>query len=140
MENFEEAQSKYGRIYKVAGPCKYSFISIILTFINLQWSSVSKCQEQKCTSSSKLDGTSWSVRSSSLRVTLPQFSAMRIPVSHCLLSILITSNMFLNIAGLTVGDPILRTGNPLSVELGPGKLIETLRFFLIVLFNINYIN
>lgn len=25
------------------------------------------------------------------------------------------------IAGLTYGDPILRTGNPLSVELGPGK-------------------
>lgn len=24
-------------------------------------------------------------------------------------------------AGLTYGDPILRTGNPLSVELGPGK-------------------
>lgn len=26
-------------------------------------------------------------------------------------------------AGLTYGDPILRTGNPLSVELGPGKSI-----------------
>lgn len=25
-------------------------------------------------------------------------------------------------AGLTVGDPVLRTGNPLSVELGPGKI------------------
>jgi len=25
------------------------------------------------------------------------------------------------LAGLTVGDPVLRTGNPLSVELGPGK-------------------
>jgi len=24
------------------------------------------------------------------------------------------------IAGLTVGDPVYRTGNPLSVELGPG--------------------
>ena len=23
-------------------------------------------------------------------------------------------------AGLTVGDPVYRTGNPLSVELGPG--------------------
>lgn len=27
------------------------------------------------------------------------------------------------LAGLTVGDPVLRTGNPLSVELGPGKKI-----------------
>lgn len=25
-------------------------------------------------------------------------------------------------SGLTVGDPVLRTGNPLSVELGPGIL------------------
>jgi len=25
------------------------------------------------------------------------------------------------LAGLTVGDPVYRTGNPLSVELGPGK-------------------
>lgn len=24
------------------------------------------------------------------------------------------------IAGVTVGDPVLRTGKPLSVELGPG--------------------
>jgi hypothetical protein len=30
------------------------------------------------------------------------------------------------IAGLTYGDPILRTGNPLSVELGPGKLLPIL--------------
>ena len=27
------------------------------------------------------------------------------------------------IAGLTVGDPVYRTGNPLSVELGPGKCL-----------------
>ena len=25
-----------------------------------------------------------------------------------------------SVAGLTVGDPVLRTGNPLSIELGPG--------------------
>jgi len=25
-------------------------------------------------------------------------------------------------AGVTVGDPVLRTGKPLSVELGPGTL------------------
>merc|ERR1719183_2120119 len=28
-------------------------------------------------------------------------------------------------SGLTVGDPVLRTGNPLSVELGPG-ILETI--------------
>jgi vacuolar-type H+-ATPase catalytic subunit A/Vma1 len=27
------------------------------------------------------------------------------------------------IAGVTVGDPVLRTGKPLSVELGPGMAI-----------------
>ena len=26
-------------------------------------------------------------------------------------------------AGVTVGDPVLRTGKPLSVELGPGKML-----------------
>lgn len=26
-------------------------------------------------------------------------------------------------AGLRVGDPVLRTGSPLSVELGPGKFL-----------------
>ena len=26
-------------------------------------------------------------------------------------------------SGLTVGDPVLRTGSPLSVELGPGKFL-----------------
>lgn len=34
-----------------------------------------------------------------------------------------TCNFVMNpqsIAGVTVGDPVLRTGKPLSVELGPG--------------------
>ena len=29
--------------------------------------------------------------------------------------------LFVCVAGLTVGDPVLRTDAPLSVELGPGK-------------------
>jgi len=29
-------------------------------------------------------------------------------------------------AGLTIGDPVYRTGNPLSVELGPGTYISYL--------------
>ena len=38
--------------------------------------------------------------------------------------IMIENNDFtvLQLAGLTVGDPVLRTRKPLSVELGPGKL------------------
>lgn len=30
MDNFEEGQSKYGRIFKVAGPCKYSPFPLII--------------------------------------------------------------------------------------------------------------
>mgnify|MGYP006890297425 CR=1 FL=1 len=30
------------------------------------------------------------------------------------------TSLNLGIAGVTVGDPVLRTGKPLSVELGPG--------------------
>ena len=30
MDNFEEGQSKYGRIYKVAGPRKYLFLFLSL--------------------------------------------------------------------------------------------------------------
>lgn len=44
-------------------------------------------------------------------VTLPIFSATKIPVLILLI-----------LAGLTVGDPVERTKQPLSVELGPGIL------------------
>lgn len=58
------------------------------------------------------------MRSLSLKETLLPFNVMRILV------IRITELTF-SIAGLTVGDPVLRTGNPLSVELGPGKLSKS---------------
>jgi V-type H+-transporting ATPase subunit A len=34
-----------------------------------------------------------------------------------------TIQVYEETSGVTVGDPILRTGKPLSVELGPGKLL-----------------
>lgn len=49
-----------------------------------------------------------------MRATPPPFNAMRIPVR-------LRTTLTFVIAGLTVGDPVYRTGNPLSVELGPGK-------------------
>jgi len=52
-----------------------------------------------------------------LKETLRLFNVTKILVSQF---DILMSNLF-NLAGLTVGDPILRTGNPLSVELGPGK-------------------
>jgi hypothetical protein len=35
---------------------------------------------------------------------------------------------------LTRGDPILRTGNPLSVEFGPGRYQKVCVFFVIVVY------
>lgn len=53
-------------------------------------------------------------RSLSLKEILLLFNAMRILVSS------FCPFTHLTIAGLTIGDPVYRTGNPLSVELGPG--------------------
>ena len=33
----------------------------------------------------------------------------------------VTVQVYEETSGVTVGDPVLRTGKPLSVELGPGK-------------------
>ena len=35
-------------------------------------------------------------------------------------------------AGVTIGDPVLRTGKPLSVELGPGQYVEAFTSFCII--------
>ena len=32
-----------------------------------------------------------------------------------------TIQVYEETSGMTIGDPVLRTGKPLSVELGPGK-------------------
>jgi len=60
---------------------------------------------------SRLDGINSSEKSSSWKVIAPPFSATRTPV-----------NLLFIVAGLTVGDPVMRTKEPLSVELGPGIL------------------
>lgn len=38
-----------------------------------------------------------------------------------------TIQVYEETSGVTVGDPVLRTGKPLSVELGPGLLLSTPR-------------
>jgi vacuolar-type H+-ATPase catalytic subunit A/Vma1 len=35
----------------------------------------------------------------------------------------VTIQVYEETSGVTVGDPVLRTGKPLSVELGPGTVI-----------------
>jgi V-type H+-transporting ATPase subunit A len=35
----------------------------------------------------------------------------------------VTIQVYEETSGVTVGDPVLRTGKPLSVELGPGMLL-----------------
>jgi vacuolar-type H+-ATPase catalytic subunit A/Vma1 len=45
--------------------------------------------------------------------------------------------IFICLAGVTVGDPVLRTGKPLSIELGPGimtSIFDGKKYFL---FNTN---
>lgn len=44
---------------------------------------------------------------------------------------LATIQVYEETSGVTVGDPVLRTGKPLSVELGPGIMV-------CVLYNNNY--
>ena len=79
VDNFEMGESKYGRIYKVAGPRKY--YSACSFWLFSQWSSRRTCQAPKCTSSSRSVGTNWSARSSSSKVIPPPFSATRTLVS-----------------------------------------------------------
>lgn len=40
---------------------------------------------------------------------------------HRLENDLATIQVYEDTSGVTVGDPVLRTGKPLSVELGPGR-------------------
>lgn len=47
------------------------------------------------------------------------------PMREILLLIIPSGLIHIGEAGVTVGDPVLRTGKPLSVELGPG-LMETI--------------
>jgi len=41
-------------------------------------------------------------------------------LTRLLIYLLVLPYLFRQLAGVTVGDPVLRTGKPLSVELGPG--------------------
>ena len=67
--------------------------------------------------------SSWE-RSSELRMTKPPFKFTRRLVGvPC--AIVAQTHAKSCIAGVTVGDPVSRTGKPLSVELGPG-LMETI--------------
>ena len=85
--NFEDQASKYGRIYKVAGP--------LVVAENMQGSKMYELVkvgwDRLVGEIIKLEGNTASLQ------------------------------CYEDTSGLTVGDPVLRTGNPLSVELGPGK-------------------
>jgi V-type H+-transporting ATPase subunit A len=89
--NFEEPESKYGRIYKVAGPL------VVAEKMN-----GSKMYELVKVGWDKLVGEI---------IKLERDTA--------------SIQCYEDTSGLTVGDPVLRSGNPLSVELGPG-ILETI--------------
>ena len=85
--NFDELSSKYGRIYKVAGP--------LVVAENM---SGSKMYELVKVGWDKLVGEIIKLEKDTASI-------------QC----------YEDTSGLTVNDPVLRTGSPLSVELGPGK-------------------
>ena len=85
--NFEDMASKYGRVYKVAGPlvvAENMSGSKMYELVKVGW-------DKLVGEIIKLEGDTASIQ------------------------------CYEDTSGLTVGDPVLRTGNPLSVELGPGK-------------------
>jgi len=49
-----------------------------------------------------------------------------------------TIQVYEETSGVTVGDPVLRTGKPLSVELGPGKTVIHITWFSVIKFVINW--
>jgi len=89
--NFEDMASKYGKIYKVAGPlvvAENMSGSKMYELVKVGW-------DKLVGEIIKLEGDTASIQ------------------------------CYEDTSGLTVGDPVLRTGNPLSVELGPG-IMETI--------------
>lgn len=88
--NFEDMASKYGKIYKVAGPlvvAENMSGSKMYELVKVGW-------DKLVGEIIKLEGDTASIQ------------------------------CYEDTSGLTVGDPVLRTGNPLSVELGPGKSLS----------------
>jgi hypothetical protein len=93
--NFEDMASKYGRIYKVAGPlvvAENMSGSKMYELVKVGW-------DKLVGEIIKLEGDTASIQ------------------------------CYEDTSGLTVGDPVLRSGNPLSVELGPGKYLNSLPIF-----------
>jgi hypothetical protein len=66
-----------------------------------------------------------SVKSFELKPTERPFKFTKRQVYHCLAATESLRLICVCAAGVTVGDPVIRTGKPLSVELGPG-LMETI--------------
>ena len=86
--DFVAHESKYGKIYKVAGPlviAENMSGSKMYELVKVGW-------DKLVGEIIKLEGDTASIQ------------------------------CYEDTSGLTVGDPVLRTGNPLSVELGPGIL------------------
>jgi V-type H+-transporting ATPase subunit A len=91
MDNFEDKQSKYGKIFKVAGPLvigENMSGSKMYELVKIGW-------DKLVGEIIRLEGDTASIQ------------------------------CYEDTSGLTYGDPILRTGKPLSVELGPG-ILETI--------------
>lgn len=88
MEDYDQPESKYGKIYKVAGPlvvAEKMSGSKMYELVKVGW-------DRLVGEIIKLEGDTASIQ------------------------------CYEDTSGLTIGDPVYRTGSPLSVELGPGIL------------------
>ena len=77
IQELQEKESSYGKVFKVSGPCKS---------YNMQWLLPKEWQVLKCTNSSESAMTSWSEKLSSLMPTLLSYNATKIPVFTSLFS------------------------------------------------------
>lgn len=64
--------------------------------------------------------TSWLERLLNSKTPTPRFKSTKIPVRNCNARSFHLKFIVCCTAGLTVGDPVERRKQPLSVELGPG--------------------
>lgn len=60
------------------------------------------------------------------------------PLSSAMRTLVISPySSLIYVAGLTIGDPVMRTGNPLSVELGPGKTLLSFSIYYLLITSVN---
>lgn len=99
----EEKESRFGQVYGVSGP--------VVVAENMTGSAM---YELVRVGHDELVGGKYAVYKTDSNLYL-HIEVIRIDADKA------TIQVYEETSGVTVGDPVLRTGKPLSVELGPGK-------------------